>query len=221
MNILIHPQPLGIPNDEHSEEQPIAAIDVKNNWPYAVYLLVAGAIGGSLQVDGLDMFEDAGEKRIFEALQDHDCRMSIRAEFVRVKKGTARAFQFDMGNSPELYLPLIVLAAHATGTSVLSSFNTVIEKDPATWQLHFDTLSKLGLDLKLQDGLLIIKGGASLNTAVIEDISDPALLTAVLLMGLNAKGPVTVQQAHLVDTLFPNMIDDLNQVLPLKIEKVV
>lgn len=219
MNILIHPQPLGIPNDEHSEEQPIAAIDVKNNWPYAVYLLVAGAIGGSLQVDGLDMFEDAGEKRIFEALQDHDCRMSIRAEFVRVKKGTARAFQFDMGNSPELYLPLIVLAAHATGTSVLSSFNTVIEKDPATWQLHFDTLSKLGLDLKLQDGLLIIKGVTALNTATIADISDPALLAAVLLMSLNAPEPVTIQQAELIDTLFPDMIEDLNQVLLLKIEK--
>lgn len=217
MNIIIHPQPLGIPDDELSN----AAIDVKNNWAYAVYLLVAGAIGGSLQVDGLDMFEDAGEKRIFEALQDHDCRMSIRAEFVRVKKGAAKAFQFDMGNSPDLYLPLIVLAAHATGTSVLSSFNTVIEKDPATWQLHFDTLSKLGLDLKLQDGLLIIKGGAALNTAIIEDIADPALLAAVLLLGLNAREPVTVQQAHLIDTLFPNMIDDLNQVLPLKIEKVV
>lgn len=221
MNILIRPQPLGITSNEHTEEPSIVAIDVKNNWPYAVYLLVAGAIGGSLQVGGLDMFEDAVEKRIFEALQDHDCRMSIRAEFVRVKKGTARAFQFDMGNSPDLYLPLIILAAHASGTSVLSSFNTVIENDPATWQLHFEALSKLGLDLKLQDGLLIVKGGTSLNTAVIEDISDPALLAAVLLLGLNAKAPVTIHQAHLIDTLFPNMIDDLNQVLALKIKKTV
>lgn len=219
MNILIHPQSLGISNDDHPEEQSIAAIDVKHNWPYAVYLLVAGAIGGSLQVGGLDMFEDAVEKRIFEALQDYDCRMSIRAEFVRVKKGTARAFQFDMGNSPDLYLPLIVLAAHAGGLSVLSSFNTVIENDPATWQLHLDALLKLGLDLKLQDGLLIIKGGTPLNTTVIEGISDPALLTAALLMGLNAKEPVTLRQAHLIDTLFPHMIDDLNGILTLKIEK--
>lgn len=219
MNIRIHPQTLGAPYDELAEEQSIAAIDAKNNWQYAIYLLVAGAIGGSLQVEGLDMFEDAAEKSIFEALQDYDCRMSIRAEFVRVKRGAAKAFQFDMRTRPDLYLPLIILAAHAGGTSVLSSFDTVIEKDPVTWQLHKDTLLKLGLDLKLQDGLLIIKGGISLNTTVIEDISDPALLTAVLLMALNAKEPVTLHQAHLIDTIFPGMIDDLNDILSIKIEQ--
>lgn len=219
MKILIQPQAIGLHKAESPDEFAGALIDAKNNWPYAVYLLVAGAIGGSLEVGGLDMFEDAAEKRIFEALQDNACSMSIRAEFVRVKKGAARAFQFDMGDSPDLYLPLIVLAAQAEGTSVLSNFNTVIEQNPATWQLQFDTLTKLGLDLKLQDGLLIIKGGATLNTTLIEDISDPALLTAVLVMGLNAKEPVTLHQAHLLEELFPGMIEDLNQVLQLKIEK--
>lgn len=219
MNILIHPQPLGVFSNNHSEEQSIAAINVHNNWQYAVYLLVAGAIGGNLEVGGLDMFEEAEEKRIFEALQDNGCSMSIRAEFVRVKKGAGTAFQFDIGNHPDLYLPLIVLAAHAGGTSVLSNFNQVIEKDPATWQLHLNALLKLGLDLKLQDGLLIIKGGTPLDKAVIADISDPALLTAVLLMGLNAKAPVTLHQAHLINTLFPGMIDDLNELLTQKIEK--
>lgn len=220
MKILIQPQAIGLHKAESPDEFAEALIDAKNNWTYAVYLLVAGAIGGRLEVGGLDMFEDAVEKRVFEALQDNACSMSIRAEFVRVKKGDARAFQFDMSGSPDLYLPLIVLAAHAEGTSVLSNFNTVIEKNPAIWQLHLDTLTQLGLDLKLQDGLLIIKGGATLNTATIEHISDPALQAAVLLMGLNAKEPVTLHQAHLLEALFPGMIEDLNQVLQLKIEKI-
>ncbi|GEM_PF-1284551 len=219
MKLLIQPQAIGLYRAESPDELAGALIDARNNWQYAVYLLVAGAIGGDLEVGGLDMFEDAVEKSIFEALQDNGCSMSIRAEFVRVKKGTRSAFQFDISNSPDLYLPLIVLAAHATGTSVLSNFNTVIEKDPATWQLHFDSLLKLGLDLKVQDGLLIIKGGAPLNKAVIDGLSDPELLTAILLMSLNAEEPVTLHQAHLIDSLFPSLIDDLNQVLPIKIEK--
>lgn len=220
MKILIHPQPIGLLEEENPDEIAGALIDAKNNWFYAVHLLVAGAIGGRLEVGGLDMFEDAAEKRIFEALQDNGCSMSIRAEFVRVKKGAARAFQFDMAGSPDLYLPLIVLAAHAGGTSVLSNFNMVIENDPATSQLHLDTLTNLGLDLKLQDGLLIIKGGAILNTAVIQDIADPALLAAVLLMALNTQEPVTLHQAHLLEELFPGMIKDLNQVLQHKIENI-
>lgn len=220
MKILIHPQTIGLLEEENPDEIAGALIDAKNNWSYAVHLLVAGAIGGRLEVGGLDMFEDAAEKRIFEALQDNGCSMSIRAEFIRVKKGAARAFQFDMAGSLELYLPLIVLAAHAGGTSVLSNFNMVIENDPATSQLHLDTLTNLGLDLKLQDGLLIIKGGAILNTAVIENITDPALLAAVLLMALNTKEPVTLHQAHLLEELFPGMIKDLNQVLQHKIENI-
>lgn len=220
MKILIRPQTIGLHKAESPDELAGTLIDAKNNWSYAVYLLVAGAMGGNLEVGGLDMFEDAAEKRIFEALQDNTCSMSIRAEFVRVKKGAAKAFQFDMAGSPDLYLPLIVLAAHAEGTSVLSNFTTVIENDPATWQLHLDTLTKLGLDLKFQDDLLIIKGGATLNTPVIEGISDPALLATILLMGLNAAEPVTLHQAHLLEELFPGMIEDLNQVLQLKIEKI-
>lgn len=220
MKLLIRPQAIGLHKEENPDELAGVLIDAQNNWQYAVYLLVAGAIGGNLAVGGLDMFEDAIEKRIFEALQDNGCSMSIRAEFVRVKKGAGSAFQFDMGHSPDLYLPLIVLAAHAGGTSVLSNFNAVIDRDPATWQLHWDALLKLGLDLNVQDGLLIIKGGAPLNKAIIDDLSDPALLTAVLLMGLNAKAPVTLHQAQLIETLFPTLIDDLNQVLLLKIEKV-
>lgn len=219
MKLLIQPQAIGLHKEESPDELAEALIDARNNWQYAAFLLVAGAIGGNLEVGGLDMFEDAVEKRIFEALQDNGCSMSIRAEFVRVKKGTGSAFQFDISNSPDLYLPLIVLAAHASGTSVLNNFNTVIEKDPATWQLHFDSLLKLGLDLKVQDGLLIIKGGTPLNKAVIDDLSDPELLAAVLLMSLNAKEAVTLHQAHLIDSLFPNLVNDLNRVLSIKIEK--
>ncbi|OJV55476.1 MAG: hypothetical protein BGO31_19120 [Bacteroidetes bacterium 43-16] len=218
MKIRIHPQIIGQQQDETPDDFSSSAIDVKNNWSYAVYLLVAGAVGGTLQVNGLDMFEDALEKRIFEALQDNACNLSIRAEFVRVKKGETRAFQFDIGPSPELYLPLIVLAARAKDTSVLSNFNTVIEHNPEQWQSRFDTLTRLGMELKLQDGLLIIKGGHHLKPSSIEAITDPALLAAIVLMGLSGDAPLTLHEAHLLEDLFPGMINDLNKILAVKIE---
>ncbi len=212
MTITIAPQTLGL-----QEENATASIDVNNNWTYAVYLWTLAAVAGKVSVSGLDMFEDAVEKRFFEALQDNAVRMSIRAEFVSVQKGVGQAFQFDLAASPHLYLPLVVLAAHANGTSVLSSAQSAIDLNPTLWQHRIDVLQTLGVDVKLQDGLLIIKGHAQLNTSTISHTQDPELLVALCIFALNAPSATRIANTHLITAVFSEFIKDMNLLLTHKI----
>lgn len=216
MKIRIHAQAFGAA--EANTDAPPINIKVENDWLYAVYLWVAAAIAGKVSVSGLDMFEDAVEKRFFEALQDNAVRMSIRAEFVSVQQGTGQAFQFDVAASPHLYLPLIVLAAHANGNSVLSSIQSSIDLNPELWQHRLEVLQALGLDLKLQDGLLIIKKNEAIKNTTVNHTQDAELLMAISILALRANDSTTIHDAHLIASKFPNFISDCNQLLARKIE---
>lgn len=218
MKITIQPQRLGelMEEDEAAGLSP-STLKVANDWRYAVYLLLAGAVAGKVSVAGLDMFEDVAEKRFFEALQDNAVRMSIRAEFVSVTQGAKQAFQFDLAGSPHLYLPLIILAAHAKGTSVLSSVRSAIDLDAGMWEHRINVLQAVGFELKLQDDLLIIKGNGRINTDTVTHTQDAELLAALSICALNAEGAVSISDAHLIADIFPGLISDLNSLLETKV----
>lgn len=218
MKITIQPQRLGtLTEEDEATGFAVPSLNVANDWQYAVYLWLAGAVAGKVSVAGLDMFEDVAEKRFFEALQDNAVRMSIRAEFVSVTQGAKQAFQFDLAGSPHLYLPLIILAAHANGTSVLSSVRYAIDLAPGIWEHRIDVLQALGIELKLQDDLLIIKGNGQLNTTAVDHTQDAALLAAISICALNAKDAVSISNAHLIANIFPGLINDLNSLLEIKV----
>lgn len=223
MKIIIQPQVLGTPSDkdeaaDNTDRSP--SIQVDNDWRYAVYLWTAAAIAGEVTVTDLDMFEDAGEKRFFEALQDNGVRMSIRAEFVSVRQGASQAFQFDLAAYPQLYLPAIVLAAHTGGTSVLSSAQSAIDLDPVLWQHRIEVLQTVGIGVTIQDGLVIIKGGAGMTATSISETEDPELLAALSILALKAPAAVNINNAHLITSIFPKFFEDLNTLLKTKIQEV-
>src|SRR5690606_33451999 len=85
MTIKIYPQTIGVHQVNNEEQLGSECMNVNGDWDYALTLLVAGAIGGNITVAGLDLFEDAPQKRIFEALQDAGATLSIRSNFVRAK----------------------------------------------------------------------------------------------------------------------------------------
>ena len=216
MKVYIHPQRIGV--QQEGAQFSAVTIPVVNDWLYASYLLVAGAIGGTVTVAGLDVFEDAPEKSIFEALQDSACRMSIRAESILARNNDLQAFQFDIGKCTSLYLPLIVLATQAEGTSVLSNIKVAMAENPAAWDYRMECFRQLGIDLVIQDDLLVIKGRQQLDIATVTDIEDGELLLSILLLSLKAAQVVCIHHSNRILKQFPNALKDLNALMLQKMD---
>lgn len=187
------------------------AIDVQGDWCYATYLMAAAAIGAKVHIQGLDMFEDAMEKRIFEALHAQSSALSIQADAIIAGRGLAHAFQFSLAGADALALPLIVMAAGCNGTSVLSEWTTVVQ--PELWAERLEVLQSVGLDVKVQDDLLIIPGNSSLHFDKHVHTNDALLLGALALLAIQADGEKTLSDATALLASFPNWISDMNRLL--------
>jgi len=112
------------------EETPLASapgfVDytVEGDWSGGAFLLVAGAVAGSITVTGLDIASAQADKKILDALASAGCNLSVTENEISVSasKEGMRAFRIDATDCPDLFPPLAALAAYCKGTTTIKAF---------------------------------------------------------------------------------------------------
>lgn len=181
---------------------------IESDWSGAAFLLVAGAIAGSVLVKGLDPFSTQADKKILEALQDAGCRLSIQTDQIEVMKAPLQAFHFDAVDCPDLFPPLVALAACCEGVSVIEGLHRLAHKESnraVTLQQEF---AKLGVEINLQDDMMLVKGGR-IKGAVVQSHNDHRIAMACAVAALVADGPVLIEDALAVAKSYPGFYEDL------------
>jgi 3-phosphoshikimate 1-carboxyvinyltransferase len=184
---------------------------VEGDWSGGAFLLVAGAIAGSITVKGLDPVSTQADKKILEALKDSGCRLSIRdseIEVVRPPFGL-KPFHFNATDCPDLFPPLVALAAYCPGKSVIEGVSRLAHKESnrgITLQREF---GKMGVAIELQDDLMIINGGYGLKGAVVHSHHDHRIAMATAVAAIKAVGETTIEQADAVNKSYPDFYEHL------------
>ena len=103
------------------EEAPPTAhyYTVESDWSGGAFLLVAGAIAGPVTVTGLDLSSTQADRAIVDALMAANAGIAIEAKGIRVRPAKMNAFSFDATDSPDLFPPLVALAAYCEGVTRL------------------------------------------------------------------------------------------------------
>src|SRR5438046_208199 len=102
---------------------------VEGDWSGGAFLLVAGAIAGPITVRGLDMTSTQADKAIMQALSNANASFAIEAKGIKTHPGKMKAFEFDATNSPDLFPPLVALAANCAGETKIKGVNRLIHKE--------------------------------------------------------------------------------------------
>lgn len=185
---------------------------VESDWSSAAFLLVAGAIAGSVTVKGLDVFSTQADKKILEALQDCGCYLSIQMEQVEVRKNKCTPFHFDATHCPDLFPPLVALAACCSGTSVIEGVHRLEHKESNRALTLQEEFQKMGVAIMIQDDKMLIKGGV-VHGATVHSRNDHRIAMACAIAGLSATAPVTIEAADAVAKSYPGFFDDLKQLI--------
>ncbi|PSK92565.1 3-phosphoshikimate 1-carboxyvinyltransferase [Taibaiella chishuiensis] len=181
---------------------------VEADWSSAAMLMVAGAIAGSVTVKGLDVFSEQADKKVLEALQDCGCHLSIQVDEVTVRKNNLKPFHFDATHCPDLFPPLVALAACCAGTSVIEGVDRLVHKESNRALTLQEEFGKMGITITLQDDKMLIKGGA-IRGAVVHSRHDHRIAMACAVAALAADGPVLIEAAEAVSKSYPRFFDDL------------
>jgi 3-phosphoshikimate 1-carboxyvinyltransferase len=185
---------------------------VEGDWSGAAFLLVAGAIAGAVKVVGLDIYSAQADRAILDALRLSGAGLKISEEAVTVTKAALKAFHFDATDCPDLFPPLVALAACCSeGTTVIDGVGRLAHKESNRALTLQQEFGKMGIVITLQDDLMLIKGGQQLKGAAVHSRHDHRIAMACAVAALRADGPVTIGDADAVNKSYPAFWNDLKK----------
>ncbi|MFT3981012.1 MAG: 3-phosphoshikimate 1-carboxyvinyltransferase [Ferruginibacter sp.] len=184
---------------------------VEGDWSGAAFLLVAGAIAGKITVKGLDPFSAQADKAILSALSMSGANMSVTAEAIEIAPGPLKAFHFNATDCPDLFPPLVALAAYCEGTTVIEGALRLTHKESNRALTLQEEFGKTGVTVKLQDDLMIIEGGDRIKGAVVHSHHDHRIAMAMAVAGLKAAGETIIEEADAINKSYPAFYDHIKK----------
>jgi 3-phosphoshikimate 1-carboxyvinyltransferase len=199
------------------------AYTVEGDWSGGAFLLVAGAIAGPIRLKGLDEWSAQADKAILQALCDCGAVLEIGEDTILVgpPDGSANsagvqvpvltAFRFDATDCPDLFPPLVALAAYCNGTTAITGVSRLAHKESdrgLTLQAEF---GKMGVRIALEGDKMLVSGGQGVNGALVHSRHDHRIAMACAVAALKAKAAVTIADAEAIDKSYPDFYKDLQQ----------
>lgn len=189
----------------------LRAYTVEGDWSGAAFLLVAGAVAGDIVVKGLDVFSTQADRKILEALMDCGCKLSVSNEQIEVSCPPlgVRGFHFNATECPDLFPPLVALAANCNGKSVIEGTSRLTHKESNRAITLQEEFGKLGIQIDLQDDLMIVHGGTGIKAATVHSRHDHRIAMACAVAALNANGEVVIEEAEAINKSYPDFYGHL------------
>jgi 3-phosphoshikimate 1-carboxyvinyltransferase len=182
---------------------------VEGDWSGVAFFLVAGAIAGNIKIKGLQLDSTQADKAILQALMASEARLSIQSEQIEIIPSPLKAFHFNATECPDLFPPLVALAAYCKGKSVIEGANRLTHKESNRALTLQEEFGKMGVEIELQDDLMIVHGGKGVKGAVVHSHHDHRIAMACAVAGLKAEGETTIHDAQAIDKSYPDFYKHL------------
>lgn len=185
---------------------------VEGDWSGASFLLVAAAIAGKVRVENLQISSTQADKAIINALIYAGAKISMNDNHIEVSKHQLNGFHFDATHCPDLFPPLVALASHCIGESRILGVSRLRVKESDRAATLLEEFSKMGIELKVEGELMIIKGG-KLQSAKVCSHGDHRITMATATAALAGGGIVEIYGVESVTKSYPDFFVDLSKVI--------
>jgi 3-phosphoshikimate 1-carboxyvinyltransferase len=189
------------------EYQP-ATYTVEGDWSGAAFLLVAGALAGSVTVTGLDLASAQADRAIVEVLEMAGATLRTGTDCVTVEKGELKAFHFDATDCPDLFPPLVALASGCVGKSEIVGLERLAHKESDRAKALSSEFGKLGISVRQHGSTMEVRGGA-VHEGEVNAHNDHRIAMACAVAALRAEGCVAITGETCVTKSYPDFFSDL------------
>ncbi len=138
-----------------------ADIDLEGDWSAAANFLVAGAVFGKVELQGLDTTSLQADLSIMDILMDAGASLSQLdgdKGNITVQRAPLKAFTVDASNCPDLFPIISVLAAFCQGTSRLAGVGRLANKESDRAQAIIEMLTQMGVKASVEGDEMLIEG---------------------------------------------------------------
>jgi 3-phosphoshikimate 1-carboxyvinyltransferase len=181
-----------------------AELHVPGDWSGASFLLAAGAICADegLTIENLKFQSAQADEAMLDALRAAQVRFEKGENNVRIWKSEIRAFEFDATHCPDLFPPLVALAAFADGVTVIHGASRLVHKESNRAKVLQQEFAKAGIRIVLRDDEMKVYP-AAIRSAIFHSHGDHRIAMAGALLGMGG-AHMTIQHASVVSKSFPD-----------------
>ncbi|GAA4311725.1 3-phosphoshikimate 1-carboxyvinyltransferase [Compostibacter hankyongensis] len=189
-----------------------AEYTVEGDWSGAAFLLVAGAVAGDVEVSGLNPASAQSDKAMLDALHAAGARVKEGDHTITVSRDRLDAFEMDATDCPDLFPPLVSLAANCNGTTKLKGVSRLAHKESNRGKTLQDEFAKLGIRITLKGDEMEVHGGTQMSSATLFSHNDHRIAMACAVAALNADGAVVIEEAEAVNKSYPEFWQHLGAI---------
>jgi 3-phosphoshikimate 1-carboxyvinyltransferase len=186
---------------------------IEGDYSSAAYFFAMGAIGKTpILVTGLNPRSVQGDRRFLDILIRMGCNVSYGKEGIAVsrQKPLAGVTQ-DMGDYPDIVQPLAVVAAFASGKTLIKNIGHLIYKETDRINNTAIELRKIGAEVEVTENTMLITGG-KVKGAEVESHSDHRLVMSLATAALFASGDTVINGSEAASKSYPNFFRDLAKI---------
>ncbi len=199
---------------ENSQYSSLDTIYVEGDASSASYFLAAGAIGGTLNVHGVDANSIQGDIKFTEALALMGGEITYGQNLITASKAVhVKAIDLDCNHIPDAAMTLAILALFADGTTTLRNI--------ASWRVkETDRLTAMATELR-KVGATVIEGKDYITitppknltpNAEIDTYDDHRIAMCFSLVSLGGV-PVTINDPNCVAKTFPTYFEEFANIV--------
>lgn len=187
---------------------PIDKVYIEGDWSAAANFLVAGAIGGDVEVCGLSLNSTQGDKAVLDVLNDCGASVICHDNAIRVMQSGLKSFNYYADNTPDIVPALCVLAAYCKGETHIYGVNRLKYKESDRLCAIIDFLNKAQIAVKYFDDTLIVTGSEPVGNE-FNSFNDHRIAMCEAILSCYAKGNSKIDDIECVKKSYPEFFEDL------------
>ena len=197
-----------------------ADFHIEGDWSGAAAFLVAGAVFGGVEIEGLDTSSLQADLSVMDILMEAGAAMSQEegpdgnpsGGTLRLRRAPLNSFDTDLNNCPDLFPVVSVLAAFCPGESHIAGVGRLRHKETDRAAAIVGTLTKMGVGVHVEDDVMTVSGmsltrriatGNLLKGGDFASYGDHRMVMALKVASLGADGPVRIDDESCVSKSFP------------------
>lgn len=182
---------------------------VEGDWSSAAVYVAAGILAGPITLYGLHLDSDQGDRAIINITKKMGASIRCEESKIFVDKSKLQGTKIDARNIPDLVPIICVLAAAATGRTVIENISRLRLKESDRVYAIVSNLQRLGVEVWADENHICIEGKDKFcGDVTLEGFNDHRIVMALVIAALHADDSVYITDASSVSKSYPNFWND-------------
>ncbi len=189
--------------------------EVEGDWSGASFLIVAALIGGELEMKGLKKQSSQADRAMLDVVIEVGGSFSWEDNNLIVRTADLVPFNFDATHCPDLFPPLVALAAMISGESRIKGVHRLKHKESDRASALIEEFTKLGIDVSNVEDDLVVKGLKASQFIVggaVDSHNDHRMAMALSLMSLRSRKEIVISRPESIKKSYPLFFEDFDRI---------